>query len=59
MSITMYGTYWCGDCRRAKQFLGGNRIDFKFIDVDDDKNAMSYVEEVNDGQTADSGDPFR
>lgn len=24
--IRMYGTAWCGDCKRAKRFLGENRV---------------------------------
>ncbi len=50
MSITMYGTYWCADCRRAKQFLGGHRIPYTFVDVDENNEAMRFVEAVNDGK---------
>jgi thioredoxin reductase (NADPH) len=46
----MYGTAWCGDCKRAKQFFGEQRVHYEFIDVDADAEAMAYVEEVNDGK---------
>jgi len=26
MTITKYGTTWCNDCKRAKQFLGEQRV---------------------------------
>ena len=28
MAIKMYGAYWCGDCKRAKQFFGEHRGGF-------------------------------
>jgi thioredoxin reductase (NADPH) len=51
MSIVMYGTYWCGDCKRAKQFFGNHRVPYEFVDVDADATAMRFVEEVNDGSS--------
>ena len=34
--IILYGTQWCGDCKRAKQFLGEQRVHYRFVDVDAD-----------------------
>jgi thioredoxin reductase (NADPH) len=48
--ITVYGTQWCGDCKRAKQFLGEQRAHYRFVDVDADADGLSFVEEVNDGK---------
>ena len=48
--ITLYGTNWCGDCKRAKQFFGEQRVHYDFVDIDDDADAMAYVEEVNEGK---------
>ncbi|MDQ1689362.1 MAG: thioredoxin reductase [Frankiaceae bacterium] len=48
--ITMYGTAWCGDCKRAKQFFGEQRVHYEFIDVDADAEAMAFVEKINDGK---------
>src|SRR5436853_574834 len=48
--ITLYGTNWCADCKRAKQFFGEQRVHYDFVDIEDDAEAMSYVEEVNDGK---------
>src|SRR5438309_9371814 len=49
-NIKVYGTSWCSDCKRAKQFFGEQRVHYDFIDVDADAEAMAYVENVNDGQ---------
>ena len=32
--VTMYGTRWCGDCRRAKQFLRERGIAFREVNID-------------------------
>jgi len=49
-NIKLYGTSWCGDCKRAKQFFGEQRVHYDFVDVDADAEAMAYVENVNDGK---------
>ncbi len=49
-SITMYGTLWCTDCKRAKQFLGEQRVHYTFVDVDMDAAGLAVVERVNDGK---------
>ena len=48
--IHMYGTPWCPDCQRAKQFLSEQRIPYAFTDVDSDTAGRALVEEVNDGK---------
>jgi thioredoxin reductase (NADPH) len=48
--ITLYGTNWCSDCKRAKQFFGEQRVHYDFVDVDGDAEAMAYVEQVNEGK---------
>jgi glutaredoxin-like protein len=47
--IQLFGTTWCGDCKRAESWLKGQNIAFAFIDVDQDLNAQVYVKSVNDG----------
>jgi thioredoxin reductase (NADPH) len=46
----MYGTSWCQDCKRAKQFFGEHRIAYTFIDVDEDADGLRVVEQHNDGK---------
>ena len=48
--IHMYGTPWCPDCQRAKQFLSEQRVPYAFTDVDSDTTGRALVEEVNDGK---------
>ena len=35
--ITVYGTGWCPDCRRAKKFFAEHRVAYDFVDIDADK----------------------
>jgi len=48
-AITMYGTRWCGDCKRARRLLEENEIDYIFIDIDLDKDGENYVIATNHG----------
>ena len=48
--IQMYGTTWCGDCKRAKKFFGEHRVPYDFIDVDEDFDGLRVVEEANRGK---------
>ena len=45
----MYSTTWCGDCRRAKQFLDQNGIVYAVIDIDRDADAARAVLRINGG----------
>jgi thioredoxin reductase (NADPH) len=47
--IVVYGTNWCPDCKRSKQFLGDQRVQYDWVDIERDTEAMLYVERVNDG----------
>ena len=47
--IQMYGTAWCPDCARAKKFLTKHNIPFEWHDIEQDKEACAYVQEVNRG----------
>jgi glutaredoxin-like protein len=44
-----YGTTWCGDTRRARKFFDEHKLEYEWIDIDQDKDARDYVESVNDG----------
>jgi mycoredoxin len=47
--IKMYGTTWCPDCARAKQYLTKKGIPFDWINIEKDDQARTYVEKVNKG----------
>jgi glutaredoxin len=48
--ITMYGTRWCPDCRRAKQFLRDRGIDFREVNIDETDGAEVIVLNANSGK---------
>jgi thioredoxin reductase (NADPH) len=48
--ITVYGAYWCPDCRRAKKFLGEQRIPYHWVDIEQDKAGEEFVLQKNDGK---------
>lgn len=48
--ITVYGAYWCPDCRRSKQFLGEHQIPYNWVDIEQDPTGEQYVIEKNGGK---------
>jgi thioredoxin reductase (NADPH) len=46
----VYGATWCPDCKRAKQFLGEQRIQYNNIDIDEDTQSIEFVEKINSGK---------
>jgi thioredoxin reductase (NADPH) len=49
--ITVMGSSWCSDCKRAKRFLGDQQVEYKWVDVEQDEEARRFVEQHNDGKT--------
>ena len=49
--ITVYGSSWCSDCKRAKRFLGDQQVQYRWVDVEQDEQGRRFVEEHNDGKT--------
>lgn len=50
MDLVLYTTAWCGDCRRAKQFLKERGVAFSEVNVDEDPEAEDLVLRVNGGR---------
>ena len=48
--ITMYGADWCGDCRRAKNYLDRNAVPYEYIDVAADPTEVETVIRYNGGR---------
>ncbi len=48
--ITVYTTAWCGDCRRAKQFLKERGVEYREVNIDENVDAEELVLRVNDGR---------
>jgi mycoredoxin len=47
--LVVYGTDWCGDCRRTRRYLERRNIPFTWINIDQDKNAEAFVVKTNRG----------
>ena len=47
--IKVYSTVWCPDCKRAKKFLAEHRVPYVNVDIEQDEEAMAFVERVNNG----------
>jgi glutaredoxin len=48
--VTIYGTRWCCDCRRAKQFLRERGVAFREVNIDETPDAEEMVLRVNNGR---------
>lgn len=48
--IVVYGAYWCPDCRRSKRFLSEHQMAYRWVDIEQDAEAQTYVESLNDGK---------
>lgn len=48
-AITVYGTPWCGDCKRALRVLDQHRTSYHYVDIEMDETARDYVEKINRG----------
>jgi glutaredoxin-like protein len=47
--IIFYGTKWCPDCKRSKKFLDQRGIEYRYVDINRDREARAYIQEVNNG----------
>ena len=48
--IVMYCTSWCPDCRRARNWLKANNLDYVEVDIDTNPEAADRVKKWNDGK---------
>lgn len=49
-TLTVYGATWCSDCKRAKKFLGEQRVHYNWVDVEQDADGLALVERANNGK---------
>ena len=47
--IKFYGTRWCPDCSRAKRVLDKLGYKYESFDIDKDRKACKYIQDVNNG----------
>ncbi len=48
-NIRLYGTDWCSDCKRSKKFLGEQRIQYEYINIEHDQDGQAFVQKVQNG----------
>jgi thioredoxin reductase (NADPH) len=48
--VTVYGAYWCPDCRRSKRFLGEQFVPYRWVDIEQDMAGEAYVLAKNHGK---------
>ena len=49
-NLTVYGATWCSDCKRAKKFLGEQRVHYDWVDIERDPERPGLVERLNNGK---------
>lgn len=49
-NLIVYGAPWCSDCKRAKKFLGEQRVHYKWVDIERNPEGQALVERVNNGK---------
>ena len=50
MKIKVFGADWCSDCVTAKRFLDSKGVEFEYIDITDNQQAIALVEQINNGK---------
>ncbi|HQX36454.1 MAG TPA: glutaredoxin domain-containing protein [Microbacteriaceae bacterium] len=45
--ITLFGAEWCSDCRRTKKQLDGLGIDYTYVDLVAEPNAIEVAREIS------------
>ena len=50
MNIKVYGADWCSDCVTTKRFLDSKGVEFEYIDITGNQQAIALVEEINKGK---------
>ena len=48
--VVVYGADWCGDTRRTLRHLDQKKIQYDYIDIDQDTDAEAKVIEFNKGK---------
>ncbi|MGB5816582.1 MAG: FAD-dependent oxidoreductase [Thermoanaerobaculia bacterium] len=48
--ITVYGAFWCPDCRVSKQFLGEQGVPYNWVNIEEDKKGEQFITELNNGK---------
>ena len=50
MNIKVYGADWCSDCITTKRFLEEKGVEFEYIIITNNEQAIDFLEKVNNGK---------
>ena len=48
-TLTVYGTSWCGDCICSRSLLDRRGVEYRWVDIDEDREADVTVRHLNRG----------
>ena len=48
--LVVYGADWCPDVRRSRALLDGTGVPYRYVDVERDARAASYVRRLQQGR---------
>jgi len=48
-TITIFGTWWCGDCSQARRWFDRNHVVYNWVDIDNDESGEEFVIITNNG----------
>ncbi len=49
-TVKVYATVWCEDCKRVRKFLGEQKVNYDFVDIEREPSGLFYVERLNKGK---------
>lgn len=48
--LTVYGTDWCKDTKRARRFLEEREVPYRYVDIEQDPESERMIREMNQGR---------
>ena len=48
--IKVYGADWCGDTKRTLNYLDDLKVNYEYVDVEQDQSASEWVKSQNEGK---------
>ncbi len=48
--VIVYGADWCPDCRKSKAYLNDNKINYQYIDIEENEWAIPIITKINNGK---------
>ncbi|MBI0400935.1 FAD-dependent oxidoreductase [Cyclobacterium marinum] len=48
--VILFGADWCPDCIKSKTYLVENKVNFQYINIDENEWAIPIIEKINNGK---------